>query len=161
MSTEKEMPAKLVEDSDWTVAPSGGSGGFCIGYVAEVNGPGAIAVPEFIVSRHELLVLLKYWAEIDVDISFFCFSYETYGSDWSRRKAFAVKRVNRIADALADEESVTKAWHEVYETYGKQYEGLPWKVFSGKATPEEERQFREEQARFLGGDPGARAGEKG
>ena len=145
MSTEKEMPAKLVEDSTWLCEPR----------------PDAIAVPEFIVSRHELLVLLKYWAEIKVDVSFFCFWAEVSGGNLTSERAFAAKRINRIADALADEESVKKAFHEVYETYAKQHEGLPWKVFSGKATPEEERQFREEQARFLGGDPGARAGEKG
>ena len=145
MSTEKEMPAKLVEDSTWLCEPR----------------PDAIAVPDFIVSRHELLVLLKYWAEIKVDVSFFCFSAQVSGGDLTSERTFAAKRINRIADALADEESVKKALHEVYETYAKQCDGLVWKVFSGKATPEEEGQFNEEQARILGGDPEARAAEDG
>ena len=158
---EKEMPPKLVEDSDWLVAPWGQPGVCVFGKVDEVNGPGAMAVPDFTASRYELIVLLKHWAQIKLDIEFFCFCCECTGSSETRMRCFAGRRVNRIAEALADEESVEKAWDEAYETYGKQYEGLAWKVFAGKATPEEERQFREERTQFLGGDPGARAGEDG
>ncbi len=64
MRKEDAKPQELVEDSDSSLAAWGDPGRFVVGYVDEVNGPGAIAVPEFTASRHELLVLLKYWAEI-------------------------------------------------------------------------------------------------
>ncbi len=153
MSTEKEMPAKLVEDSDWTVAPWGRPGRFCIGYVDEVNGPGAIAVPEFTVSRHELLVLLKYWAEIEVDNSFFPFCCQQSGSDWSRKRAFAGKRVYRIAEALGDDKLVKEALDQVHEAYAKEQDGLAWKVFTGKATEQEEQELRLCQEKMHGCDP--------
>ena len=94
MSTEKEMPAKLVEDSDWTVAPWGKPGDFVMGYVDEVNGRGAVAVPEFTATRYELLVLLKHWAEVGIDIPFRWFLYEQVGSSETRQDVFAASRVN-------------------------------------------------------------------
>ncbi len=62
MSTEKDKASQLVEDSDWTVAPWGKPGAFVVGFVDEVNGRGAVAVPEFTATRYELFVLLKHWA---------------------------------------------------------------------------------------------------
>ncbi len=158
MSTEKDKASQLVEDSDWTVAPWGKPGAFVVGFVDEVNGRGAVAVPEFTASRYELLVLLKHWAEIQIDIEFWWFLYEQVGSDETRQDVFAARRVNRIADALADEESVRAAIDEVYEPYRKLFDGLGWKIFTGKASPEEERQFRQKQDQGLGGDPGAMEG---
>ncbi len=158
MSTEKERTAELVEDSDWTVAPWGKPGHFVVGYVDEVNGRGAVAVPEFTATRYELLVLLKHWAEVGIHIRLWWFLYEQVGSSDMRQQAFAAKRVNRIADALADEESVRAAIDEVYEPYRKLFDGLGWKIFTGKASPEEERQFRQKQDQGLGGDPGAMEG---
>ncbi len=158
MSTEKEIPPKLVEDSDWSVAAWGDPGRFVVGYVDEVNGRGAVAVPEFTASRYELLVLLKHWAEVGIDIRFGWFLYEQVGSNEMRQKPFAARRVNRIGDALADEESVRAAIDEVYEAYGKRVDGLGWKVFTGKASPEEERQFRQKQDQLLTGDPGTGEG---
>ena len=156
MNTGKKMPAKLVDSSDWTIAPWGKPGYFVVGYVDEVNGRGAVAVPEFTASRYELLVLLKHWAEVGIDIRFWGFLYEQACSS-DVQQTFAARVVNRIADALADPESVRAAIEEVYEAYGKRVDGLGWKVFTGKASPEEERQFRQEQDQFLS-DPGAMEG---
>ncbi len=153
MRKEDAQPQELVEDSDWSVAPRGEPGVCVIGRVDEVNGRGAIAVPEFTASRHELLVLLKYWAEIGLDIRYFWFWSQSVSSSESRREAFAARRVDRIAEALANEESVEKALDEVFETYAKQIDGLAWKVFTNQATEHEERQFRREQERWLGGRP--------
>ena len=158
MNTEKEMPAKLVEGSDWTVAPWGKPGHFVVGYVDEVNGQGAVAVPEFTASRYELLVLLKYWAEIGIHMRFRWFLIEQVGSTEMRWEAFSARRVDRIASALADEAAVHAALDEVYDAYGKKHHGLGWKVFMGEASPDEERQFRQEQDQFLRGDPGAMEG---
>ena len=151
MKKEDATPQELVEDSDSSVAARGG-GPFLVGYVDEVNGPGALAVPGFTASRHELLVLLKHWFEIEVDIEFWWFCVEQVGSSETRRRAFAARRVGRIAEALADEACVNKAIEEVYEALGEQNGGLAWKVFRREATPQEEREFQEEQRELLGGD---------
>ncbi len=153
MRTEDAQPQELVEDSDGSVAPRGEPGVCVIGRVDEVNGRGAIAVPEFTASRHELLVLLKYWAEIDLGIEFDWFFNEQVGSSESRRRAFAARRVDRIAEALADEEAVCAALDEVHDAYGKKQDGLAWKVFTKKASADEERQFRHEQDKLLSDGP--------
>ncbi len=153
MSTEENSSSNLVEDSDWTVAPGGEPGVCVVGQVDEVNGRGAVAVPEFVATRYELLVLLKHWAEIALDIEFWWFLSESVSSSEMRRRPFAVRRMNRIADALADEKSVREALDEVYETFGKEHDGPAWKVFMGKASPQEELQFRQEQDQWLRGNP--------
>ncbi len=158
MSEEKERTAELVEDSDWIIAPWGKPGYFVVGYVDEVNGQGAVAVPKLTASRYELLALLKHWAEVDIDIRFWGFLYKAADSSDMRQQVYAARVVNRIADALADEESVRAAIDEVYEPYRKLFDGLGWKIFTGKASPEEERQFRQKQDQGLGGDPGAMEG---
>ncbi len=151
MRKEDATPQELVEDSDSSVAAWGGEG-LVVGYVDEVNGPGALAVPEFTASRHELLVLLKHWFEIELRIRFFWFCCECVGSSDTRLKAFAKRRVGRIAEALADEACVNKAIDEVYRVFGERRGGLAWKVYSGEATPQEEREFREEQRKCLSGN---------
>ncbi len=153
MGKEDAQPQELVEDSDWSLAARGDPGRFVVGYVDEVNGRGAIAVPEFTATRYELLVLLKYWAEIGLDIRYFWFWSESVGSHETRREAFAARRVDRIAEALADEEAVCSALDEVHDAYGKKQDGLAWKVFTKKATADEEHQFRQEQEQMCGGDP--------
>ncbi len=153
MREGESQPQELVEDSDWSVAPREVPGVCVIGSVDEVNGRGAIAVPEFTVSRHELLVLLKYWAEIEVDNSFFPFCCQQSGSDWSRKRAFAGKRVSRIAEALGDDKLVKEALDQVHEAYAKEQDGLAWKVFTGKATEQEGEEFRLWQEKMYGGDP--------
>ena len=36
---------------------------FLVGYVDEVNGAGAVEVPDFVPTRHELIQIVRYWAE--------------------------------------------------------------------------------------------------
>ncbi len=153
MGKEDVKPQELVEDSDSSVAPRGQPGVCIIGRVDEVNGRGAVAVPEFTASRYELLVLLKHWAEIRLDIEFYWFLYEQPGSSDSRKAAFAGSRITRIAEALADEEAVCAALDEVHDAYGKKQDGLAWKVFTKKASADEERQFRHEQDKLLSDGP--------
>ncbi len=156
---------QLVDDSDASLAPWGQPGRFVVGYVDEVNGPGALAVPEFVASRHELHILLRYWLEVDLKIRFWWFCTEQVGSDETRRQSFAVRRINRIAAAVNDDAVVQAAIREVEEAFGKKEHpagnALAWKVFMGRATPAEQAEFRVEQNLFLhggnaaGDEPGA------
>ena len=157
MGNQDARPQEFVKDSYSTAAPwtSGpveiGGPRVVIGSVDEVNGRGALAVPEFIASRYELLVLLKHWVEVENDIEFWWFCHEQFSSSDTRLRTFAGRRIDRIAEALADEACVKEAIEEVYEAFGEQNGGLAWKVFRQEATPQEEREFREEQRELLGG----------
>ena len=153
MRKEDAQPQELVEDSDESVAPMGRPGGWVVGRVDEVNGRGAVAVPEFTATRYELFVLLKHWAETGIHMGYRQFLFEYSGSSDSRLAAFSWRRVDRIAEALADEEAVCAALDEVHDAYGKKQDGLAWKVFTKKASADEERQFRHEQDKLLSDGP--------
>jgi hypothetical protein len=128
-----EASRNLVIDSDSLVAPWGP-----LGHVDEVNGRGALAVPEFIASRYELLVLLKHWTEIELDIRFWWFCFQMGDNSKGRLNTLAARRVNRIADALNDEKAVQTAIKEAQEAFGNKQDGLAWREFTGGATLEEE-----------------------
>lgn len=120
-----------------------------MGHVDEVNGPGALAVPTFVPSRHELIVLLKHWSKVVLDIRYEWFIFEQVGSAEMRLEPFANRGVNRIADALNDEDLVRKTLDEVHEGFARSQDPLAWRVFTHQASPQEEQRFRE---KFLRGD---------
>lgn len=141
MDTGKKLVADSTEEC---IAPMIG-GGMRIGFVDEIHGRGALEVPEFIPSRHELLMLLKCWCRVNVDIGLSWHCTETVGSSDSREKVFAGMRMTRIADALNDAEAVNQAIDEVYAEFAEKCDGLTWRTFVGTATPEEKAQWRAEQ----------------
>jgi hypothetical protein len=95
--------------------------------VDEVNGPGAAEVTGFIPTRHELLELARYWANVAVDIEYCWFCYETVGSTDMRLNSFAWRRVSRIHEVLGD--AVSKVVDEVYQEYGKKQNPQFWNAF--------------------------------
>ncbi len=157
MGKEEAQPHERGAGSDDSVAPRGGPP-FLVDSVDQVDGRGGIAVPGYTASRYELLVLLKHWATFRLDIRFDGFLDEVWGRYEQYWYVFADSRITRIAEALADEESVRAALDEVYDAYSKKY-GLAWKVFTGKATEQERQEFRQEQEQVLGGDPAPPQGE--
>ena len=58
---------------------------------------------------------------------------------------------NVFPRSLNKREERKKAIEEVYGALGDQHGGLAGKVFRQEATPQEEREFREEQRELLGG----------
>ena len=140
MRQKDAQPQEPCADSDWLVA-------------GQVDGWGALEVPDFTATRYELLVILKHWAEIGIHMGFRQFLFQYGGSSDSRLVAFSWRRVDRIAEALADEEAVRAALDEVHDAYGKKQDGLAWKVFTKKASADEERQFRHEQDKLLSDGP--------
>ena len=99
-----------------------------IGHVDEVNGPGAIGMPDFIATRHELLQLAKYWFTVAIDYEFFMFLYQQTGSDWLRKMHFGYRRVNRIAACLGDA-AVEQACKEAEGTFVKTVDANAWRIF--------------------------------
>ena len=79
--------------------------GGCIGHVDEVNGNDAAEVPEFVPTRHELLLLARYWAGVAIEMEWRSRDTECYGSDWSRRLSFGLARVARISRCIGENET--------------------------------------------------------
>ena len=77
---------------------------FIVGYVEKVNGSGAEEIPDFVPTRHELLVLAKYWTQERLEQEFWCFCTQSSGSTEWRLLTYARLRIERIADLIAEEE---------------------------------------------------------
>ena len=107
----------------WCIMPRGP-----IGHVDEVNGPGAGLVRDFVPTRYEVLELAKHWAEIQIDLEYFCWLHQTSGSDWSRRVAFAGMRLSRMQKCLG-EEVIKKVYDTTFEEFGKRQNPDDWKKY--------------------------------
>jgi hypothetical protein len=101
--------------------------GITIGFVDEVNGPGAREVPEFTPTRTELLELVKYWTLIFLEWEHRRFETATAGSREVRMCPYADRRVYRIIELLGDD--AAKAVHEVSNQFAERVEPLEWERF--------------------------------
>jgi hypothetical protein len=136
---QSRFPEVRNADNEWLGSFSGP--GFRIGYLDDVNGPGAAEVVGFVPTRHELLELAKYWTNVAVDIEYDWFLYGQVGSSDMRRRPFARRRIGRIQELLGD--AVDKVVGEVYEEYGKKQDPRSWEVFL-HGTEEQRKAFKEE-----------------
>ena len=108
---------KIVTNSDnELLMPIGGCGS-----VDEDNGPGAEEIQGFVPTRHELIQIVKYWANVELDLNYFMFFHSTTGSDLLRQTSFAQRRIGRIAKILGEDE-VRKAIDGVYTKFEKDLE---------------------------------------
>lgn len=104
-------------------------GPIAIGFVDEVNGPGAAEMPDFVPTRHEVLQLVKFWAEKALDYEFVSeFAFGQYCSSGSRRRHYAWNRIAHITDLLGQEE-VKKVIDKVYAEFGKKQDQRWWDIF--------------------------------
>ncbi|MGA3315458.1 MAG: hypothetical protein ABSC64_03355 [Candidatus Korobacteraceae bacterium] len=136
-----------VRNADNKGLGSWGGPGYCVGYVDEVNGPGAGEVVGFVPTRHELLELARYWATVAVDLEYFRFLHGQYSSDRYRQQCFAWRRVGRIQELLC--EDADKVVDEVYEKFGKEQNQKYWETFL-RGNAEQREAVREEPARAMG-----------
>ena len=143
--TQKREPQ--VRNADNECLGSWGGAGFCVGFVEEVNGPGAAKVVGFIPTRHELLELVRYWANVAVEIEYHWFLCEQVGSSETRQHSFAWRRVNRIHELLGAD--VDKVIAEVHEELGKDANPRYWEAFL-HGTAEQRKAVHEEIARAMG-----------
>ncbi len=114
--------------------------GMIMGYVDEVNGAGAKEVSGFLPTRHELIVLVKYWAERMLDDKYLSFVMGGTGSTEIRRRPFARRRIQRIQELLGAGD-VSKAIEEVHEEYKEKYsiDSEEWSIFTSGDKAEWER----------------------
>ena len=76
-----------------------------IGGVDKVNGRGSEVFPEFNLTRHELCEIARLWATELIESEVFCFLYNSVGSYDIRIVPYALRRIDRIAEALGDDET--------------------------------------------------------
>ena len=96
-----------------------------IGDVDEVNGPGAEEIPDFDPTRHELVQLLIFWANVHFEESF-VYRTTDHQEDPEHPEYlmyFSSRRMDRIADLLEREE-VAKVVSAIYVEIGKKREML-------------------------------------
>jgi hypothetical protein len=124
-----------------------GNGSFTVGYVDEVNGPGAVDMPDFVATKHELVQLVKYWASIRIDIRFDWFVDQCVGSSETRLESFSGRRIVRIAEVLGNDET-SAAVQQAYAEYAKNIDPRIWNVFLN-GTPEEQSALQEEIEREM------------
>ena len=98
-----------------------------IGCYSEINGSDAVACPEHVPTRHELLRLAHYWYDRIVSIQTTWFYAQQTGSYESRMLAYAGRRLDRIAEVIG-QETVDKVVAEVAADYQKRM-GADWEVF--------------------------------
>ena len=100
-----------------------------IGYVEKINGSGAEEIPDFVPTRHELLVLAKYWTQERLDQEFWCFCTQSSGSTEWRLWKYARLRIDRIADLIAEEEVDCAINDAIAELGGKYGDDIFWSTF--------------------------------
>ena len=109
-----------------------------IGHVSEVNGPDAAEVPAFVATRHELLQVAKYWADVELDLWFHMTTWDCAGSDWLRRASFAGRRLGRIEEALGGD-AVKQVVRQVREEFAARQDPRHWRAFADGDREELER----------------------
>jgi len=118
-----------------------------VGYVEEVNGPGAVEMPGVVATKHELIQLVKYWASIRIDIRFGWFANQCVGSSETRLESFSGRRIARIAEVLGNDET-SAVVQQTYAEYSKSVDPRIWDVFLN-GTPEEQSSLQEEIEREM------------
>ena len=122
------------EDNLW-LEPLGG----VVGFVEQVNGPGAEECREFVPTKHELSVLAKYWIRERLNADWPVFCYEHYSSKWSRISDFAHRRLARI-ERILGREAFDAAEAEVKAEFASGVDPRLWNMFvTGKEPARDEQ----------------------
>ncbi len=98
------------------------------GYVDEVNGPGAMEVPGFVPTRHELIHLVEHWAEVRLSTIFKVFGTGVIGSTDTCKVSFAEERIRSI-ELLLGEEEVNRVIAQVESEFGEKVDKRVWEIF--------------------------------
>jgi hypothetical protein len=98
-----------------------------IGSVEMVNGSKATEVPQFVVTRGELLELVKHWEYTFLSRTYFVFTTDQIGSTDLRLAPYAERRVARIVRLLGDE--AVRAVDEVMDGFAERLGSRNWEKF--------------------------------
>jgi hypothetical protein len=96
----------------------------------------------FMPTRHELLQLAVYWVRHVLDIEWSVFLLGQWAIGSSSIRAFAFRRIDRIAEVLG-EDAVSKVIETTRSEFGQECDPRYWRIAT-EATPEEKEALREE-----------------
>jgi hypothetical protein len=119
---------------DGTVSPTEG-GSFRIGYIDHINGESAKS-SGFVVTRHELEQVARYWFRTHLSNDLGCFLYQFSGSTEWRIAVYSSDRLDAIGKVIGAER-LKELCNEEREEMSKTVEPRTWQVFSGTASEEE------------------------
>ena len=88
---------KLTRDP--SIAPLVG-GGFAVGYVDEIHGEGGVEIESFNPTRHEVLQLVKHYAQAILHIKWGWLTMDCVGSSDRRERNFAIARIEQIRTCI-------------------------------------------------------------
>jgi hypothetical protein len=125
-------------------------GGLLVGGVDAISGKGGEEISGFIVTRHELRELAKYWFSERLEADFDWFLHQCTGSSEWRWSKYITRRLERLAETLGLEE-MRNLWNTAIASFRK---GNPmvtdedWNIFRHGTEDEQEawraRTFRED-----------------
>ena len=87
---------------DGTLSPTPLGNGLVIGQASHINGADA-ALTGFVVTKHELEQVARYWFDQRLDNDFFCFFYDCSGSYEWRLSRYSSERLHAIGQVLGDD----------------------------------------------------------
>jgi hypothetical protein len=119
---------RIVRNADNKDAMPWGNESFVVGHVDEVNGRGAEELAGFFPTRHELLVLTKYWYRRQLADRWFFFQFGSTGSTEMRVETFAWNRIHRVAEILGDDEA-RRAIADVDLEFSNEVDPEMWNIF--------------------------------
>ena len=114
--------------------------GVMLGAVDMIVGEGGLEVPEFVVTKQELLELARYWATEITERDFTFFLYGSTGSSEVHSQVFAHRRLNRIRNLIGQDE-VAKAFTQAELDFAKRVDQHAWQIFM-TGTETEQEDFR-------------------
>lgn len=116
--------------------------GMTIGHVDVIVGGDGLEVPGFVATKHEIKQIVRHWATEIIDLDFEFFLYACTGSSEWRTRAFANRRLHKIASFIGEDE-VRRIFGEAEQTFAKSVDQRAWKIFK-EGTLEEQERFQEE-----------------
>ncbi len=132
----------IVRNGDNEGLGSWGNDEFFIGYVDEENGEVGIEIPGFILTRHELKLIAKYWVNRALENNYDQFMFNYVCSGKMRELAMAHRRINRIA-VLLDPDEFEKVQDEVYFEFAKKVGKRRWDCYLNGDTKQRDKWYAE------------------
>ncbi len=102
--------------------------GYTMGYVDDVNGPGAEECHEYNPTRFELELLARHWAEVILDYEIDWFLYATSCSTSIRREPYAQRRLARIEELIGTD-AIKQIFDQLREEARERLGDEEWQIF--------------------------------
>jgi hypothetical protein len=111
---------------------------FAIGAVPEVNGEGAVEERGYVPTRHELMIIARYWLKEVRTIEFDWFFCGCFGSTDMRVRPYGYRRLRRIEQILGAD-AIEILDREINSEFEAEVGPRLWKMFLEGEEPERDQ----------------------